>query len=320
MSEIVTIALPFFGLILLGYGVGRWRRVPPEGLAGLNLFVFYVALPALFFQYVAKTPFDTMANWSFLVTTTFATYCAFAIAFSFGALMNRGNVPEATIEGLVGSYANIGYLAPGLTVAAFGAAAAAPTALVFTFDTAMLLTLVPLMMLLGGTERASGSALAKSIARNIALHPLILASFLGFIVSLIGIGLPGPLDALLSFLGSAGAPCALFIVGLGLAGRPLGQISLEMPVLIAIKLIVHPLIVYLLLSWIDGFDSTWVKTAVLMAALPPAMNVLIFARKYGTYASRASTAILVGTAAALVTLTVVLVLLVNEALPVNPFR
>src|SRR5262245_35515151 len=120
MSDVVSIALPFFGPILLGYAVGRWLKVPSEGLAGLNLFVFYIALPALFFELVARTPIGMLADWSFVLTTTFATYCAFAIAFSFGALVNRGNVPEATIQGLVGSYANIAYLAPALTINAFG--------------------------------------------------------------------------------------------------------------------------------------------------------------------------------------------------------
>jgi len=49
MNEIVSILLPFFGLIALGYGAGKWRKTPAEGLAWLNFFVFYLALPALFF-------------------------------------------------------------------------------------------------------------------------------------------------------------------------------------------------------------------------------------------------------------------------------
>ncbi len=94
----------------------RWRR-SPTAPAGLSFFVLYLALPALFFQLIAATPLGRCRGWSFVVTTTFATYCAFAIAFSIGALINGGNVPEATVEGLVGSYANIGILAPALTMA-----------------------------------------------------------------------------------------------------------------------------------------------------------------------------------------------------------
>ena len=62
-----------------------------------------------------------------------------------------------------------------------------------------------------------------------------------------------------------------------------------MPVLLVVKLVVHPLIVYLLLSWIGGFDRIWVYAAVLMAALPPAANVLALAQKYESYRDQSVT-------------------------------
>ena len=93
MNEIAGIALPFFGLIALGYAAGRWRKVPAEGLAWINVFVFYFALPALFFQLIADTGASAAeVPWSFVIITVFGTYCTFAIAFSIAALANRGNV------------------------------------------------------------------------------------------------------------------------------------------------------------------------------------------------------------------------------------
>jgi len=320
MSEIATIVLPFLGLVAMGFAAGKWMKLPAQGVSGLNLFVYYFALPAWFFQLLAQTPFASLANWSFVVTTTFATYCTFAIAFSFGALVNRGNVPEATIEGLVGSYANIGYMAPALTVVAFGPAAAAPTALIFSFDTALLFALVPLMMALGGTARTNGTSMARAIVRRVFLHPFILATIAGLAVAAVGLPLPGPIDAVLSFLRSAAAPVALFSVGAGLALRSPGRVTLEMPVLLVVKLVIHPLIVYLLLSWIGGFDRVWVYAAVLMAALPPAANVLALAHRYATYEARATAGVFYGTAASMVTVTIVLVLLLTGSLPIDPFH
>ena len=320
MSEIASIILPFFGLIALGFGAQRFLKIPPDGITGLNIFVFYFALPALFFQFIAETPFQMLTNWSFILTTTFSTYCAFAIAFSFGALTNRGNVPEATIQGLVGSYSNIGYMAPGVTLAAFGSAAMAPTALIFTFDNAMLFTLVPLMMALGGPDRASGVALAKTIGRQVFLHPFILATVAGFIAAAFSLQVPTPIDSLLTFLRSAAAPCALFALGATLAGSPVGRVPFDVPVLIGIKLVVHPLIVYLLLGWIGGFDRIWVYSAVVMAALPPAANVFVLAKRYDSYVARASGAILFGTIASIATVTIVLALLLDGWLPMDPFH
>lgn len=320
MSEIARIALPFFGLVFLGYGVGRWGPIKRDGLPGLEFFVRYLALPAFYFQLLARTPFDQLTDWSFVLTTTFATYCAFAIAFSFAALINRGRVPEATVAGLAGSYSASSYLAPGLTLAAFGSAAAAPTALVVAFDSVMLLVLTPLMMALGATERASFTSTLRRIGRDISARPLIPATVGGFAVSAIGFGLPGPVDALASLLGQAAAPAALFVVGLMLSERPVGRVPADVSVLIAIKLVAHPVIAYLLLTWIGGFDPIWVASAVLIAALPPAADALAIARHYRSYVARASTAVLFGALASVATITIALALVVLRLLPLEPFR
>lgn len=108
MMKVAGLALPFFGLILLGYLAGRiWRR-DENALAWLNIFVLYFALPALFFQLISRTPIQQLANWSFVFCTSLATYTAFALAFAFAMLKNRGNLPEATVQGMVGGYGNVG--------------------------------------------------------------------------------------------------------------------------------------------------------------------------------------------------------------------
>lgn len=320
MSDIFHLILPFFGLIFLGYGAGRFGRLRQEGLAALNYFVFYMAMPALFFRLIAESGVTEGSAWAFVLTTAFSTYCAFAIAFSFGALVNRGNVPEATIQGLVGSYSNIGYLAPTLVIAAFGGAAAAPMALVFTFDFAMLFTLTPLMMALGGTAAVNPRDLAEGILRQVLLHPFVIATFLGLVAAAIDLQLPASIDGVLSFLSAAAAPGALFLVGINLSLRPIGKVTPDIPVLIGVKLLVHPLIVYLLLSWVGGFNRLWVYAAVLMAALPPTANVFMLARRYNTYAEQSSTAIVLASIAAIATVTIALILLVNNLLPLDPFR
>ena len=89
--------------------------------------------------------------------------------------------------------------------------------------------------------------------------------------------------------------------------------------LVSIKLVLHPILVYLLLSWIGGFDPVWVFTAVLMAALPPAANVYVLAQQYNVYVQPATTAILVGTMVSIVTVTLTLSAIVTGALPVRLF-
>lgn len=63
-----------------------------------------------------------------------------------------------------------------------------------------------------------------------------------------------------------------------------------------------------MLSAVGGFDPIWVYTAVLMAALPPALNAYIMGRQYETYVAQASAGILVGTIASVATVTAMLYL------------
>ena len=42
-------ALPYFGLIFIGFACGKAKGLPEQGLAWMNFFLLYVSLPALLF-------------------------------------------------------------------------------------------------------------------------------------------------------------------------------------------------------------------------------------------------------------------------------
>ena len=93
-----------------------------------------------------------------------------------------------------------------------------------------------------------------------------------------------------------------------------------MPFTVAIKTVAHPVIVLAYLSLLGPFDPVWISTAVLMAALPPALNVFIMARQYDAWVLQASGSVLLGTVVSVVTLTTVMWLVKTGALPLTLFR
>ncbi len=318
MQQVVALAAPFFGLILLGFAAGKIIRQPPEGLAWLNIFIIYFALPALFFQLIAQTPFEQLRQWSFVMTTTLATSCMFALSALTGFAFTR-DVRMAAIQGSAGAYANVGYMGPGLTLATIGAAATVPTALIFSFDSALIFTLVPLIMSVSGERRTSGAAVLVQILRRILLHPFILATLAGVLAAYFQYTPPKAVETMLTYLRNAAAPCALFAMGVTVALRPVRKMPYELPVLAAYKLLLHPALVLVLLNLTGQYDPVWVKTAVLMAALPPALNVFVLAQQYDVYVERASSTVLIATALSVVTLTSVLYLVATDRLPVDLF-
>jgi malonate transporter len=306
MADILNLALPYFGLIFIGFACGKTRGLPESGLAWMNFFLLYVSLPALLFRIMSETPFSELNNPPFLIATTLATVSAFVLAMVAGRILGELSLRKATMAGLAGAYGNIGYMGPGLALAVLGSKAAAPTALIFCCDSIFLFTIVPLLMALTDREHPSFLHAVGIAARQIVLNPLIMSAVLGALVAALHIPLPTALDRTLLFLQNAAAPTALFVLGVTVALRPFDRVPWEVPGVIAIKLLIHPLIVFGLMLLFGPFAQPWAATAVLMAALPPALNVFVIARQNNTWIEPASVAVLIGTFASVVTLTTVM--------------
>jgi predicted permease len=306
MADILNLALPYFGLIFIGFACGKTRGLPESGLAWMNFFLLYVSLPALLFRIMSETPFSELNNPPFLIATTLATVSAFVLAMVAGRILGELSLRKATMAGLAGAYGNIGYMGPGLALAVLGTKAAAPTALIFCCDSIFLFTIVPLLMALTDREHRSFLHAVGIAARQIVLNPLIMSAVLGALVAALHIPLPTALDRTLLFLQNAAAPTALFVLGVTVALRPFDRVPWEVPGVIAIKLLIHPLIVFGLMLLFGPFAQPSAATAVLMAALPPALNVFVIARQNNTWIEPASVAVLIGTFASVVTLTTVM--------------
>ena len=217
MSPVVSLAFPFFGLILLGFGCGRLMKIPEAGLAWMNFFIVYIALPPLFFKLIGATPIEELTNWRFIATTTLCTYIVFCVSFGVGLLVTDGNIRESSIQGVFGAYSNIGYMGPGLTLAALGTASSVPTALIFVFDSMLLFTILPFLMAIGSTEKVKLWATTKLVLWRIFSHPFNVATFLGVAAAYFHWQPPQAIDTMVVLLKNSAAPVALFTLGVTVA-------------------------------------------------------------------------------------------------------
>ena len=319
MIEIIGLISPFFGLIALGFLAGRLAPHPVGGLAWLNVFVIYIALPALFFQLLSKTPVEKLASVGFIVATTLGTFIIFVIGFSIALARSKGDIPAATIQGLGGAYGNIGYMGPGIALVALGPQAAVPVALIFCFDSVLHFVMAPLLMAVGGGEKLPVGAMCRQVAVKIFTHPFIIATIVGVLGAVFKVHPPVPLERFLTLLAGAAAPCALFAMGVTLALRPLKRVPPELFTIVPIKLVLHPIVIWLLLGLMGTFDEVWVKCAILLAALPTATNVFVIAQQYEIWVERASAVVLVTTVISVATVTLVLYALSTGLVPTHPF-
>lgn len=316
MTKVLALAMPFFGIILIGFLAGKRARLPRAGLAWLDFYLIYVALPALFFDILSRTPLEELMRGSFAMATTASTFLTLMIAVLVGRVLSGAGMRVAALQGLIGSYANVGYMGPALTLSALGSAAAAPTALIFCFDVVLIFSLLPTLMAIFGEEKRPILATLWLITRRIVTHPFILGSIAGVLGSASGADMPEAVATTISMLRASAAPAALFSIGVTVALQPVDQPHRELPALVAVKLLVHPVMAWTMVTLVGGFPPVWVQAAVLMACLPPAATCYAAAQQYRLYVEQSASGILIGTAASVVTVTATLYLVTHGLVPV----
>ncbi len=319
MAGLLNNIVPFFGLIILGYIGGKIFRHEENSLLWLNRFIIYAALPPLIFQIIRKAPPEGLLNLPFFMGTTLSTFIIFALTAITMRLVYQASLTKMGIQGAAASYGNIGYIGLPLCLGVFGTEAAIPAILVFCFDNTLQFVLVPLFNALDNDGPVKVMELIKKIFLKVFLHPFLLATMAGIIFLSGDIPMPVPLDKLLTMLERAAGPCALFALGVTVAQQPALRFKMEFSIIIIAKVIIHPILTFLILSYIGGFDKTWMGVAILMAALPTASNVFVMASDYKTYVDGTSNSILISTVISFVTISALLLLFQQDLIPLNLF-
>ena len=156
LASLFNLVAPFFGLILLGFVIGRYKRLPEEGLAWLQYFLIFIALPCLFYRLIADKPLSELSQLVASSSPPRSRPIAPSRSPSPSACSyTRGDMPQAVMQGVAGSYSNIGYMGPPLILAALGPTASAPVVLIFVFDNMLLFSLIPFLMAIAGVEKKS---------------------------------------------------------------------------------------------------------------------------------------------------------------------
>jgi malonate transporter and related proteins len=317
MSDILNLAMPFFGLILLGVIAARRWSIGEQGLAWLNVFLIYFALPALIFLVVSAAPFEQLLNWPFVTATTSVTLFVFLAVVLLSRLLFRTALNTATLQGTAGSYGNVGYMGLPLAVAFFGPEAAVPAALVFCFDCAIQFILTAFLATYANERNgdAHWGQVARRIAVQVGTHPFIVATVLGIIGSAVQFKAPGALATMLDMLMKAAGPTALFALGVTVGLRKFEGVGPDLVLVTGMKIFVQPLLALTVVSMVPGLPPAWLHVAVMMAALPTASNAFILASQYKTFVQGASTAVIVTTVLSAVTIPLLVYAIESGVLP-----
>jgi len=300
MQSTVEIVLPIFALVLAGWAAGRFRVLSPEGVRGLAAFVFWVALPAFLFRTMGRgidwAAIDLRVLLSYFLPCFFTYLLALPVSrWAFGLRLE-----ESAVFAMGCVWSNMVLLALPLVLAAFGERGVVPLMMLIAVDSILLIPLTSILIEVGKGGRARGRAF-RTTALALAKNPVILSTGGGVVWGALGLGLPGPVDRFAQLLSGAAPACALFSLGATLASYRLAGKLQESAAIVAVKLLLQPLLVWTLASQVFVLDPLWTAVATVVAATPVGANAFILAQSYGVYVQRATSATLISTGLAVVT-------------------
>ena len=305
MVEIFLKILPFFAVIGLGYAAVRTRFFSEEATVYLTRFVFYFALSAMLFGFAANLDVAAILSWPLVLAYLLGTSVVWVLVAAV-ALWRGTSREEAVFEAHTGVIGNVGFLGIPMLALLLGPDAVGPVLLVLAVDLIVFSSI--LTMSITGLRAGRVSAQTfRILAVGLVKNPMIVSTVLGIAWGATGLALPGPVNEFMSLLGAAATPCALFAIGASLAGRSAERMQVAAWLSTA-KLVLHPAAVAAA-CWTFGVGGYGAGVTIAAAALPVAGNVFILAQHYRVAPQRVSTAILLSTAASVLTVTAVIALI-----------
>jgi len=301
---VLSIALPVFGLILIGWFMGRGNHLGKDATGSLNLFVVYLALPAVMFQAMAHIRPADLANAGLSAAFCIGIFIPAAIAMTF-ARLHHARPSEAAMQALSATFCNTGYMGIPLCRMAFGDDSLVPGVI------AMVITACPqfaIAIALIEMDRPgqSARAITRRVGSALVRNPLLIAPVAGLAVSVADITLPLAAERFLTILGAAATPCALVATGMMVAETTEPFRPFLVGRLVALKLFVQPAIVWIAAYHIFTLPPAWAGTVLLMSALPTGASAFILAKLYGREVAATSGTVLVSTIVSFATLSILL--------------
>ncbi|MGB1207916.1 MAG: AEC family transporter [Paracoccaceae bacterium] len=234
LSVLLNSILPVFAIIVIGYVMGRGRRVSADEARLINKFAMTVLMPCLIFDLVANAPI-----YDFALPPLAAYVSVEVLLFGIGFLIARRWMRRSPQESFLLAFAAIFsntvlYILP-ISILIHGKDGILPITAIISVDASIVF---------GGAMMAlqmmnDGKVTPLSVIMTVVRTPLLPAIGLGVVFALWQIPIPQPVQTFLAFNGAGAPPAALFALGVVLAQTPV-RFTAPVAVFGGLKLLAFP--------------------------------------------------------------------------------
>jgi predicted permease len=273
----------------------------------LSAYLYYFALPALFFVNVAEISFSSaILHYMFAgvvpIFIVLAIYILLYLLFKF----QKRTLYLLILSTVFGSLAFFGI--PFLTFT-FGVEGER-LAIILAVSIAMVSVPISLMVLeLYSLERSTKWEGLKNLAKRLLKNPLILSILFGTLTSLVKIEIPSPASTALRMLGGTTSTVAMFMLGVFLYGRKYTNITQAFK--LSLLRIIYLPVIALLTTRLFGIVNLESSALILMHGMPVAISMIVLSERYDFYKETIASLVFISSIGAIVYLNLWFFLLGN---------
>ena len=299
MLQIFFGLTPFIFITVLGFIFGRIKIFDLSHAKVLNLFLFYIAVPALIIKFVAQSEIgqiDLKQIISYFLMQGSLGLITFLITSNFF----KRPVQESIIWSLMVALSNHVTLLLPITKIYFGTEVITQVTSIILMDGIILLSVITFFLELTTKKNIQVSV----FLRNLFLNPMIMSIVIGVLLFSFNIDIfDTPIDYTLSVLAACVSPVGLFAIGITLSfysSKVLNKITATISIL---KLIISP-IVLLLIGFLlfDAGVPEKIPGAFFVSVAPCGHTAIVLCSAYNVNPENIVKALFISTLASVVTI------------------
>jgi len=299
MLQIFFGLVPFIFITVLGFIFGRIKIFDLNHAKVLNLFLFYIAVPALIIKFVAQSEIGQI-DLKQIITYFLMQGSLGLIAFLITSNFFKRPVQESIIWSLMVALSNHVTLLLPITKIYFGTEVITQVTSIILMDGIILLSIITFFL-----ELTTKKSIRVSVfLRNLFLNPMIMSIVIGVLLFSFNIDIfDTPIDYTLSVLAACVSPVGLFAIGITLSfysSKVLNKITATISIL---KLIISP-IVLLLIGFVlfDVGVPEKIPGAFFVSVAPCGHTAIVLCSAYNVNPENIVKALFISTLASVVTI------------------
>ena len=290
---------PFIFVTLLGFLFGRFKVFDLSHAKILNLFLYYVAVPALIIKFVVQSEIgqiDLKQITSYFLMQSICGIFTFLLASKYF----KRPVPESIIWALTVALSNHVTLLLPITQIYFNAEVVTQVTSIILMDGVILLSLIAFFLELATKRNVQLIIFIK----NIFLNPMILSILIGVFLFIFNVNIDDtPAEYTLSTLALCVSPVGLFAIGIILSFHTDNVINKLSTSISALKLIVSPLVLMLIgYALFDAGYPQEIPGAFFVSVAPCGVTSIVLCSAYNVNPQNIIKAIFISTFASIGTI------------------